>query len=303
MNEATKNKINSSIKKQDAENLESLIAIEDVLKLKRGFVFKMPKKNSSVIIQLSGGIDSVTTISLLIEKYKLHVYPIFIKRGQSRVMQEQASVDFFDKYYQKKYPKRYHPVFKVNTKIPPLEIRKVIISKASVKIKKSSEQRWGIPLFASLLTSYAVQYAYYLQHTKKLKIRTIFCAAVPSDSEQMAHHSLTGMRSIMLNMCCQTNDYSWQFSSPWVEKELSLYLGKDDLIKWADEKNIPIEKTWSCYIKHKQHCGRCVGCYSRQIFFKKAKVEDKTKYRPYYLEQLKLKIKHKIKKIIQLIKL
>lgn len=303
MTKPNKTSIERSLNQQDTENLETLKAVEKVLLLKRGFVFKMPPKNSPVVLQLSGGIDSVTTVSLLIEKYKLHIYPLFIDRGQSRVKQEEGSVDFFNQYYLKKYPKYYHPVFKIKTKVPPLEIRSVIISKASEKISRKSEQRWGIPMYASLLTEYSAQYAYFLQHTKKLKIRTIFCAAVPSDSEQMAHHSLTGMRSIMLNMCCQTNDYSWQFSSPWVETELLQYIGKEDLIKWADQKNIPIEKTWSCYFKGKTHCGRCVGCYSRQIFFKKAGVVDKTKYNDYWQEQLKLKINYKLKRLKKLINL
>ncbi len=301
MTKNDKTSIERSLKHQDTENLETLGALESVLKLKRGYVFRLPEKNQAVVMQLSGGIDSVTTVSLLIEKYRLHIYPIFIDRGQSRVKQEEGSVDFFNQYYLKRYPKYYHPVFKIKTKVPPLEIRKVIISKASEKISKKSEQRWGIPMYASLLTEYSAQYAYFLQHTKKIKIRTIFCAAVPSDSEQMAHHSLTGMRSIMLNMCCQTNDYSWQFTSPWVEKELLNYIGKDDLIRWADEKNIPIEKTWSCYFKGSAHCGRCVGCYSRQIFFKKAEVKDKTQYKYYWKEELKLKINYKLKKLKKLL--
>jgi 7-cyano-7-deazaguanine synthase in queuosine biosynthesis len=133
-------------------------------------------------------------------------------------------------------------------------------------------------MYASLLTSYAIEYAYYLDYVQNLNIRTIFCAAIESDAVQMAHHSFTALRVIMFNICCQTHDFSWQFTSPLIEKEIGLYLGKEDVIRWASDRGLPIHRTWSCYHKGLYHCGSCVGCGVRREAFRLAGAADHTVY-------------------------
>lgn len=270
--------IRKIIRSSENEDLEVRSLVERILKKKRGHVFKMPNKGKPVIMMLSGGLDSSATISWLIENYGLVIYPIFIDRGQSRVKQEEKSVRFFEKYYLMKYPKHFMPVFKLTTKIPPHEIRSEIIKNASTPITKSKKQRYGIPLFSSMLGSYAVQYAYYLQYTKNVMIRTIFRATLSSDVIYMSHEGLTSLRTANLNICAQTNDYSWQFTSPIIEKELNNFLDKEDLIKWGQKQHLPIHKTWSCYFNGKKHCGNCDGCYKRRESFKTAGIVDETKY-------------------------
>lgn len=271
-------KIIDILKKRENENLAVINSVEQILKKQRGYVFKMPRKNTPVIMMLSGGLDSVNTVSWLIETYKLVIYPLFIDRGQSRVQQEEDSVRFFEKYFLKKYPKNFKPIFKMTTKVPPHEIRKLIIMHAGEKVEKSKEQRKGIPLFSSLLASYAVQYAFYLEYKDSVKIRTIFRATLASDSIYMAHESLTSVRTTNLSICTQTNDFNWQFTAPLIEKELNYFLDKPDLIQWSKKINLPIERTWSCYMDGKNHCGACDGCYKRIESFKEAKIKDKTIY-------------------------
>ncbi len=266
------------LEKRATENTSVIKSVEQILKDQRGHVFKMPKKNTPVVMMLSGGLDSVSTISWLIETYELVIYPLFIDRGQSRVKQEERSVRFFEKYFLKNYSKNFKPVFKISTKIPPHEIRKQIIKNSGEKINKSKDQRYGIPLFSSLLASYAVQYAFFLNYKHSIKIRTIFRATLASDSIYMAHEGLTAIRTTNLNICTQTNDYSWQFTAPLIEKELGYFLDKPDLIKWSKKMNLPVHKTWSCYNDGLNHCGACDGCYKRKESFDQVKVVDKTIY-------------------------
>lgn len=275
----TKQKIKKAFSKDKLEDIQTLKSVEKILVSKRGYVFKMPKSGSKVVFQISGGLDSVTTAAILMKEYGLVIYPVFIRRGQSRVKQEEASVDFFNRYFAKKYPKMWQTVYKLNTKIPPWEIRREIIKNASKKIRKNSEQRWGIPMYASLLTSYAVEYAIYLELSQGLKLRNIFCAAIESDAVQFSHHSLTGLRVIMLNICVQRNDFSWQFTSPLIEKEIGRYISKKDLVKWATSNDLPIHRTWSCYFRGIIHCGKCIGCGVRRDAFEIAGFQDKTLYK------------------------
>lgn len=289
--------INKVLLSRENENLSLIKSIEAIFKKNRGYVFKMPKKNTPVIMMVSGGLDSISTVSWLIETYKLKIYPLFIDRGQSRAKQEENSVRFFEKYFLEKYPNYFNPVFKISTSIPPHEIRKEIVGNAGVKVYKTKKQRKGIPLFSSLLSSYAVQYAFYLEYTQKVKVNTIFRATLASDSIYMAHESLTSLRTANLNICSQTNDFKWQFTSPLIEKELKFYLDKPDLIEWSEKINLPIHKTWSCYQDESNHCGTCDGCYKRIESYKQANIEDKTKYGN-ETHGLKDKIKKTLKKLI-----
>lgn len=53
---------------------------------------------------------------------------------------------------------------------------------------------------------------------------------------------------------------------------------KTDIAKRADELNVPIEDTWSCYKGGAYHCGRCGTCVERQEAIYKAGVDDETIY-------------------------
>ncbi|MFC1750042.1 7-cyano-7-deazaguanine synthase [Pseudomonadota bacterium] len=271
-------RISKLLKKKQLEDLDTIRMIEKILITKRGFVFKMPKPKSPIVLQLSGGIDTVSMIVYLIKKYDLVVYPLFIRRGQARVKKEEDSVDFFNKIFLKKYPDNYRNVFKIETRFPPMEIRKTIIRFADKKVSNKSIKRWGIPMFASLLTSFSVEYAFYIEHVDGLRIRTIFCAAVDGDGDYVAHHSLTGLRGVMLNICTQTQDFSWQFTSPFTEPAIGVFGGKEELIRWGHESGLPIHKSWSCYLKNTFHCGQCDSCSGRRAAFNKSGIEDKTVY-------------------------
>lgn len=270
--------IENFLKSKELEDFKVLKQIENILKTKRGYVFRMPAKNKPVILQISGGIDSISMVSLLIEKFGLIVYPLYINRGQERVKNELKSLVYFDKFFKKKYANNYRSVFILNTKIPPWEIRKTIIKFGTQTVTKNSNRRWGIFSYSSLLASFSAQYAEYLELEKIAKIRTIFCAAVEGDGSYVAHHTLTAMRGVTLNLCTQTNDYSWQFTSPLIEKELKMFQGKEDLIIFGTGCGLPLYKTWSCYKNHQFHCGVCDSCSGRKLAFRNAKIKDQTFY-------------------------
>lgn len=271
--------ITKMILRRELEDSKLIGKIESFLIRKRDFVFQIPKPKTPIILLLSGGLDTVVVWAILMDIYHLNVYPVFLRRGQRRVRQEEKSVDYFSCLYVRKYPQYYHAPMKINSFIPPMEIRWPITEVSNNPIIKDAKQWRGIPVYTSLLVSYATQYAYYLEITSQISIRTIVLGFVLTDGETMAYETLSAIRAVNLMVCSLTNDYSWQITSLPLEKELRFYWGKDVLIKWAHDHRLPIENTYSCFRHKAHHCGVCIGCHNRQEAFRKAMVKDQTIYR------------------------
>lgn len=278
--------ISKKLAKKPLENLETIQHIENLFKKKRSQIIKMPPPRTPVILLLSGGLDTSIIWDILLRKYKLKVYPLFLKRGQIRMPSEEKAVNFFASYYKKTHPNLYFEPKKITAFIPPLEIRWGITKFGKIPIQKKPLAYLGLPLYSSLLIDYAIHYAYYLQLNNNLKIRDVFCGFMPSDGDLYIYETLTALRSNMLNLANLTNDFSWQLISLPIEKELGFFFEKEVLIKWAKENSLPIEKSNSCIKYSYFHCGECDFCALRQSSFKKANVSDKT----VYLNQFKPKI-------------
>jgi len=93
---------------KENEDADLLKTYDSILKGKRAYVIKMPKKGESVVACLSGGQDSVANIGILLKEFGLNVYPFFVKRGQSNYKYEKKAVDYFNRFYKKRFPKLYH---------------------------------------------------------------------------------------------------------------------------------------------------------------------------------------------------
>ena len=99
LNTISEKEFKKKIKKRSFENTKLIDSIEKYFIEKRGYVFKMPKPEESVILLYSGGLDSTVAWSYLIEKYKLHVYPLVFKNRNS--FGQKKSIFYFKKYFKK----------------------------------------------------------------------------------------------------------------------------------------------------------------------------------------------------------
>jgi 7-cyano-7-deazaguanine synthase len=270
-------KIESKLKVKKFEDLRVLKTIESILIKKRGYVFKMPEFKAKCIILATGGLDSVITTFILLKYFHLSLFPLFIDWGQKNLIQEKKAFRFFVRFFQTKFLHLYHPPKYITSHIPAKEL--------------FNTQNDVVTLRNTTFTNHAVAYAKYLEETKKVNIRTIFLNTVATDSILCPDTSLTAIRSTNLNICLNEGDFSWQITSLAIEKELGLYLNKEDLIPLVIKSHVPLEKTWSCYQSGKTQCGECFTCWGRKNGFKLAKVKDKT---PYYNLSLTYKIKNKI---------
>ncbi len=51
-------------------------------------------------------------------------------------------------------------------------------------------------------------------------------------------------------------------------------LNKEDIIQLAFANNVPLEKTWSCYSGNLKPCGKCDSCRIRQTAYKKWQIKN-----------------------------
>jgi len=278
--------IRKELKKRKYENLELVETIEKYLKKKRGYVFKMPKKGSPVILLLSGGLDSVSAWKILLREYEYTVYPIFFHRGTKRYRQELASVNYFYGLFRREEGLRCRKPFEISTTIPPKEFERYskpenlhpVHILDALDPGRNVSRFFNIGVLPYVFPFFAAAYARNLYYSENIFIPHIFSAVGAGDGLVVPSQTFTALRSTMLDMCVATAQYYWEFTSLLIEPEIGHYIEKGELLSAAAKLGVPLEKTWSCYKPGRIHCGECQACLYRRLAFKRARLKDKTVY-------------------------
>lgn len=201
--------------------------IEELLEENRGYVVRNP--DASVVL-FSGGPDSTVSMVYCMEELDVEVYPLFVRRGQGAIMEEESSVDFFDRYLRERYPDRYNEVRKIDVQIPPYAIKK--------ELPPDRTDAKGYPLRDTIMDSFGVQYA------TTLGVTSVFLGAMPEDP--YPHSQLVALRSHTLSTCINMGEeWDWQVTAPATDPELGEVLDTEELLTYADRHDIPHEKTFS----------------------------------------------------------
>ncbi len=113
------------IEKNYLEDPKIVSSVENILKNRRGYIFKI-KKGEPVVFIFSGGLDSSVALDMVLSKLKCPVFPLYLERGAKAEKYEKESVEFFVKFYKKKYPGLMNDIKYCKINIPPIEIKKFI---------------------------------------------------------------------------------------------------------------------------------------------------------------------------------
>lgn len=266
----TVEEIREKVRKAQASYEENLKNIEKTLKNERGYVSRKPE-NEQVIVLCSGGLDSSILINKIVEDWNVIVYPLFFRRGARAGEFEERAFDFFVDFYRKRFPENMMEDFKLDYSIPPQEIKR--------NFPKELTLTQGHPLRNSTMQNLALMYAVSLNGKHNLDTRTILTGSVAEDNTE-PELGLLSLRSQTLNSCIQTADWRWQITSPLTDpclNENPIY--KTDLINYAMQKFIPLDKTRTCFSSDEIADGTCFACQKRLKAFNHLGFEDAIKYK------------------------
>jgi len=267
-----------------------LKGLNEMFQDKRGYAFKMPKRNEPVLLIVSGGLDSIMLWFHLMSVYGLVVYPIYFTSppfNRNNIPGEIRAIKYFFNFYKKMFP---HLVR--NIKFMPIDLSFSLTRGGNIKILETNWRIVANNLKTNVdtgeksvyLLDYPTRFARYLLssyeyglalQSRNIPVASIFLGVVPNDSAIGREPTLTVLRSLNMYLCLVLGDWKWQITGP-VEK--GFYFPKEKSITNGFKSGIPLEKTWSCARPFLFHCGFCNACRYRQRSFIDAGITDKTTY-------------------------
>lgn len=290
------------LQKKELESVQLIKSLEKNLKELRGFIIKPPKKGESVVLMFSGGVDSVVICALLLEVYQVHVYPFF---GDGGLIGRKRAIQFFDKYFKKRYPDLFHSPFifhqdeqrQINNIYRQISFPHLSATEVLEKVNLKTGEIM-LPEFtgrSSLFTYQAMAYVAWLEN-QGLKINSIICGVLAEDGQTIPSQTQTFIRHMNTNLLFFTKNKNLQHFSLAFEKELGHAWQKPDLVKMGQKLKLPLEKTHSCDRNFIWHCGQCSSCLHRHWAFNEARARDKTFYFHFAWERLTVLAKNSILK-------
>ena len=198
---------------------------------------------SKSVILMSGGLDSVVALGCLKEEYNIQMALTF-DYGQKSVEREINASKKICEHYNTE-----HKVIKLDwlrdiTRTSLVSSNEIPVS--NLQTKESAEKVW-VPnrnaLFLNVAACFADSYGfdYIIFGANKDEAETF------SDNTELFREKISEMFSFSTMV------------KPKVVAPLINYT-KDDIVRVAIEKGIPLQYLWSCYKSGEKHCGKCESC-------------------------------------------
>ncbi len=197
------------------------------------------------IILLSGGLDSLVSLGLGIEKYGICLALTF-DYGQKSVKQEVEASKNISRYYGLNHEVIRLDWLKTVTHTALVSDEKIPQYKELSDSFKSAKNVW-VPnrngLFLNIAASYAdgEDYDYIVIGANKEEGQTF-----PDNSQEFIERVNAEF------------EYSTQKHPKIVAPLINCY--KNDIVKLALDNKIPLEYVRSCYAGGERHCGKCESC-------------------------------------------
>ncbi len=228
---------------------------------------------SSIVILLSGGLDSTTLLSIFKAK-GYAIFPISFEYGQTH-LRELKSVEDLCSYYGVKGKR-------VKVEIP--ESTSSLTGNAEIMARSLEEVGSGIPntfvpsrnaIFLALAASYAFSIGV---DRIAIGVNSVDYSGYPDCRPEF----ISRMEET-INLALGKRD------AIRIEAPLQ-YLSKGEIIRIGMANHAPYDLTWSCYRGDQVSCGKCDSCLLRLRGFMDAGLQDPLEYSEYpdfYLERKK----------------
>ncbi len=208
----------------------------------------MTTMNKKAIILLSGGLDSLVSLTISNKEYNI-AKALFINYGQKPYEKEHSSCKKICQYF--------------NIDLETIELDwycKISQNSALNKNNIDDAKSYWMPNRNGLFLNIAGAYA------DSLDFKYIIIGANKEEASTYSDNSIDFIKSISKLFETSTKNQV-KVLAPLVEMD------KNSIIKKAIETNAPLEFIWSCYDNKEKHCGKCPSCE----FLKKALIDNNKK--------------------------
>ncbi len=220
---------------------------------------------SKGIVLLSGGLDSSTTLGIA-NKEMDELYALTFLYGQKHDRELQSAKDLASHYSVKE-----HKILE----IPVNEVGKSSLLKGGEQIPENRSIDDDIP------TTYVparniIYLSYALSYAESIDADAIYIGANAidysgyPDCRPEFYDAFKKMAEKGTKRGVEGNPIDIRY--PLID------MSKGEIVEKADELNVPLEKTWSCYKGKEKACGVCDSCKLRLKGFKEAGLEDPIEY-------------------------
>lgn len=221
---------------------------------------------SNILVSLSGGIDSTTTLAIAVKLAKEtggKVAAISFDYGQrhSKELSAASEIAFVMGVQDWDVIEMPHSHLSSALTDPTREIPKVSYAEIEGKSPAYVPMRNG--LMAMLLAGYAESHDF----------DTIMMGVHAEDAQGWAYADCTMEFMGPLAAAIYIASYGKvRLVTPLIN------MTKDEVVSVGFKLGAPLELTWSCYIGGNIHCGVCPTCRARKEAFKRANIIDATPY-------------------------
>lgn len=207
-------------------------------------------RKEKAVLLLSGGLDSTTLLYTLLNEGK-EVTALSFNYGQKASKELKCAKNIC------KQKKVEHHIFDISGIIETLNYSS-LIDEDNTSLE--APQNTVVPSRNTILIELATAYAISNNCDK------VYYAAHQGDVNDYPDCRPIFLEKI--NQVNQVNNYKYiPVDAPFINGD------KSEVVKAALKLNVPIEKTWSCYINEDEPCGKCFSCVTRNEAILKAKKE------------------------------
>lgn len=224
----------------------------------------------NAIILCSGGLDSVTAAFYVYNSMKYrNIVLFFCNYNQRAYLGEKAAVKFFARLLNAKFVEcDIRWLDSVSTSM--INSDKTPSKISSLKNTKKESINWYVPCRNLVFLSNALAYAE-ATYIKK-KVRYDIITGFKNDGSETFSDTTSEFTDSISNISKSTTSVKSKVIAPLIKMD------KEDIVALGIKYRLPVEKTFSCYVGPKEHCGICLACRLRKEGFYWANIKDKTHY-------------------------
>jgi 7-cyano-7-deazaguanine synthase len=226
--------------------------------------------NPKAVVLLSGGMDSLVTAAIALQKYDTAF--LHLNYGQKTERRELKAFNDIADYY--KVSNRLMVDLKFLSKIggSSLTDKNINVSKADLEFDGIPSSY--VPFRNANILSIAVSWA------EVLNANRVFIGAVEEDSS-----GYPDCRKIFYDAFNKVIELGTKPETEIFIETPIINLSKTQIILKGKELNVPFELSWSCYQNEDKACGVCDSCALRLRGFQSVGIDDPIEYenKPNYI--------------------